>query len=124
MGFGFKKLNLGGGVKGVSGAEESAEFEVSDDGFENEMADIGFLAEIVTTDVKGLARGEQSGDKGEDGLGRWGIAEGEVFKGNGVVRGGEDFAKSGKIIATGATDFLLIIFEGFGEIEMDDAADV
>jgi hypothetical protein len=124
LGFSFKKLDLGGGVKGVSGAEETAEFEVSDDGFENEGADIGFLTEIVTTDVKGIARGEQTGDEVEDGLGCWGVAEGEVFEGDGVVGGGEDFAKSGKIVASSATDFLLIIFEGFGEIEMDDAADV
>jgi len=58
LGFGFKKLDLGGGVKGVGGAEEAAELEIRDDGFENERADIGFLAEIVTTDVEGVARGE------------------------------------------------------------------
>ena len=41
-----------------------------------------------------------------------------------VVPAGEEFAGGGPAVATGATDFLGVVFERLGEVVVDDAADV
>ena len=111
-------------VKGARGAEQAVEFEVGDDGLDDERADVRLLAEVVAAHVELLACAEHFSDERLDGarLGR--VPEGEVFQRHGVVRTGEQFAQRGLSVAARAPDFLLIVFERFRQVEMDHAADV
>ncbi len=55
---------------------------------------------------------------------RGGVAKGEVFQYDAVVRAGEELADGGLAIATGATGFLRVVFERLRQVVVIDGADV
>ena len=121
---GFQKLHLRALVKGARGAEQTVEFEVGDDGLDDERADVRLLAEVVAAHVELLARAEHFSHERLDGRGLGRVAEGEVFQRHRVIRAGEQFAERGLAVAARAPDFLLIVLQRLRQVEMDDAADV
>lgn len=120
----LQKLHLRALVKCTGGAQQAVEFQISDDGLDDEWADVRLLREIVAAHVELLARAEHSSHKRLDGVRLGGVTEREIFQWDRVVRAREQFAVRRLAVATCAPDFLLIVFERLWQVEMDYAADV
>ena len=89
----LQKLHLRALVKCTRGAQQTVEFQISDDGLDDERADVRLLREIVAAHVEVLARAEHFSHKRLDcaRLGR--VAEREVFQRYRVVRARDQFAE-------------------------------
>ena len=119
-----EELELVGGVEGGGGGDVAVEFEVGEEGVDDEGADVVGGGEFVEGNVEGVAGLEDLVEDAADGVGGGGVAVDEVFEDAEVVGAGEEFAGGGLAVAAGTADFLGVVFEGLGEVVVDDAADV
>jgi len=105
--------------------EQPFEFQIGDDCLDDERADIRLLAEIVAADVEFFSRAEHTGRPTLRPPRGSGVSPRVKFSsGTASSAQASSSHSGGQPIAAGAPDFLLIILEGLGQIEMDDAADV
>lgn len=111
-------------VKGADGFDDAVEFEVGENGFEDERTNVGRAREFVAADIEGIAATQEVIDEGADREFIRGITMNEILERDEVVGAGKGFAVGGKAVAARASDFLLVVFESFREIEMKDGADV
>ena len=109
-----------GGVEGGGGGDVAVEFEVGEEGVDDEGADVVDAGEFPEGEVEGVAGFEDLVDDAADGIGGGGVAVDEIFEDAEVVGAGEEFAVGGLAIAAGAADFLGVIFERLGEVVVDD----
>jgi len=99
------------GVKWRGGFEEALKFEVSEEGVDDEGADVMRAGEFVSGDVELAGLVEKDAEDGAEGIGLWGVAVGEVGECAEVIAAGEEFAVGRVAIASGAADFLGVVFE-------------
>ena len=119
-----EELEFVGRVKGGGGGDVAVEFEVGEEGVDDEGTDVVGAGELVEGKVEGLAGLEDLVEDAADGVRGGGVAVDEVFEDAEIVGAGEKFAGGGLAIASGAADFLGVVLERLGEVVVNDAADV
>lgn len=113
-----------GGVKRGGRFEVAFELEVGEEGVDDEGADVVGAGEFVSRDVEFTGLVEEDAENGAEGLGLRGVAISEVGEGAEIVLAGQEFAVGRFSVAPGPANFLGVVFERFGEIEMVDRANV
>ena len=113
-----------GGVEGGGRFEKALQFEVGQEGIDDERTNVVGAGEFISGDVELTGLVQEDAEDGAEGIGLRGIAVGEVGEGAEIVAAGQEFAVGLFAIAPGSTDFLGVVFERFREVVVIDGSNV
>ena len=101
-----EEFGLEGEVEFSGRGDDAFEFEIGQQGGDDERSDIAGGGKFVNGYGKFIAKTKDAVDETAHGMGGRSVAVDEVFEGNEIVAAGEQFAGGRCAVASGAANFL------------------